>query len=280
MNTCRRASRSRVRADGSKSTAFLSCRAVLRKRRTVRSAMSRRMVSGQPFLVGVVVAALEVPAQVVAHDRGHLVAAQGVEPREVVDRPAVRGVRRHELVGAGQPGHLAADAGEVGAVGEDQEPAELDPGVADAPDLPVDERGRLGAVGRSGCRAGSRRGPASGPPPPAPSPASRWCRRSASGTRSGGHGRHRAGPAGELVERRQRRRVDRHLVEGYVVQGRQRSRRRAASGPRPAPAPPRGRRAPARGTRPRPAASRTRPARSRRWRRSRARARRSAPARR
>ena len=37
-----------------------------------------------------------------------------------------------------------------------------------------------------------------------------------------GHRRHRAGPPAELVQRRKRRRIDRDLVEGYVVQGRQR----------------------------------------------------------
>ena len=58
---------------------------------------------GETFLVGIVVAALAVPTQVVAHDRGHLVAAQGVEPGEVVDGSAVGGVRLDELVRIGRP---------------------------------------------------------------------------------------------------------------------------------------------------------------------------------
>ena len=176
---------------------------------------------GQAFLVGIVVAALEVAAQVVAHDRGHLVAAEGVEPGEVVDRPAVRGVRRDELVGSGQPGDLAADAGEVRAVREDQEPAELDARVAHAPDLPVDECGRLGAVAdqvaeavvavhqsrRDGGRAPRRRGAR--------------CSRSASGTRCGGTAAIVRAQRPSSSSGRQRRGVDRHLVERYVVQRRQ-----------------------------------------------------------
>ncbi len=63
---------------GSKSTAP-QCRRSARMSRAVRIEPADGV--RQPFLVGVVVAALEVPAQVVAHDRGHLVAAQGVEPR-------------------------------------------------------------------------------------------------------------------------------------------------------------------------------------------------------
>ena len=225
----------------------------------------------QPLLVGVVVAALEVPAQVVAHDRGHLVAAQGVEPREVVDAPAVRGVRRHQLVGAGQAGHLAAHAGEVGAVGEDQEPAELDARVADAPDLPVDQRHRLGAAADQVAE-------------PVVAVDAAWAS-TAVGTDSASRcrkplrvrhqvrrdGRHRARPAVELVERRQRRRR-------RPAPCRAGTSCRAGSSLGGAQHPGRGQRRRHRGvvedrlerTRPRPAPWRTRPARARRWRRWRA----------
>src|SRR6201999_4242068 len=87
------------------------------------------------------VAALEVAMAVVRLDRGELEAAQRQEPADVLARLArMLGVALEDRGRGRGAGALTADAGEVLGVGELDEPAEVDGGLADRPDLPVDER--------------------------------------------------------------------------------------------------------------------------------------------
>src|SRR5690606_33774176 len=94
---------------------------------------------GQPFLIGVVVASLPMAAKVVAHDRGHLEPAQGVEPVQRLWCGTGSGVRLHEFFGGGKLRHDTAYSGEIAPIGEDEEPAQFHPRVPDTPDLPVDQ---------------------------------------------------------------------------------------------------------------------------------------------
>src|SRR5699024_9637330 len=76
---------------------------------------------GELFLGRVVVAALAVSAQVVAHDRGHLEPSECIEPGEVGERPGLGAVDLDEVDRGGQALDDAADTGEIGAVGKDEE---------------------------------------------------------------------------------------------------------------------------------------------------------------
>ena len=107
-----------------------------------RGADHRRDGRRQPLLVRVVVPALAVAAQVVAHDRGHLHPVQRAEPVHRGRRRRRPGRRRAVRPQPGSPVPRAPRRGKVAVVGEEQEPAEVDPRVADAPDLPVDDGGR------------------------------------------------------------------------------------------------------------------------------------------
>ena len=184
---------------------------------------------GQAFLVGVVVAALEVPAQVVAHDRGHLVAAQGVEPGEVVD--AAGRPRRTRSTSSSAVGSPATSRPTPGKLEPSAKTRNQPSSTRGSPTLQISQSiSAAGSVPSAdqvaepvvAVHQRRRR------PRPGRGPASRWCSRSASGTRSGGTA---------AIVRAQRASssrgdsgvgVDRHLVEGYVVQGRQRSRRRGS----------------------------------------------------
>ena len=250
----------RCAAENSKSTVVLvsSGRGSRRQRGSISRDGGR-----QPFLVGVVVPALAVPAQVVAHDRGHLHPAQRAEP--------ARGRRRGRPSAAyaassssavGQAGDRAADAGEVAASAKSRNQPRSTRGsptlqisqsttaagsVAAAehvaePEVAVHQRGR-------DARAPTRRAVGAA------------ARRRHAARRDGGHG---AAPPAQLAARATaapRRPAARRAVRRAAGQhpgGAQhpgRGQRRRA---------PRGRRAPARAPRRPRTPSRTRPARSRR----------------
>src|SRR3954466_13855928 len=80
---------------------------------------------------------------VVRLDGGQLEAAEGEDPRQLGAQVAAGAPIAGEDLGARRGAlHVAADAREVRGVGEAQKPTQLDGGLTDRPDLPVDERGR------------------------------------------------------------------------------------------------------------------------------------------
>ena len=205
-------------------------------RRGSRSGLDERGDGGgQPFLVRVVVAALAVPAQVVAHDRGHLEAAQGVEPGQVRQRRAAAGVARRRVrprwaaraPRGPTPGKLVPSAktrnqpsstrgSPTLQISQSMSAAGSTPSADDVaePVVAVHQR-------RCGCRLGMSPGEQRRAVVAARRPARRgrraWCVPSVPARRPGSERRRRPGT----------------LSRGHVVQSPAASRRRAASGPRP-----------------------------------------------